>query len=163
MVAVRNLWSLPPVKLLCVFAVAGIQKTVENRKAQPHQRRGSCQGAALGKVQVHVPTWGSEDVWSCGAQRTRAEPSTHITPSAFKGSLELCFIKIILYFFGLGRLSDWWISCRSHAPGPKTAGVWNGSDLLEATWSTHGCCKLEADQKVGELQDSSLEKVRAGG
>ncbi|XP_026704801.1 transmembrane protein 229B isoform X3 [Athene cunicularia] len=31
-------------------------------------------------------------------------------------------------------------------------------DLLEATWLTHGCCEPGADQKAGELQDSSPEE-----
>lgn len=59
MVAV-NLWSLTPVPLLWVFAVAEIQKDGGERKAQPHPRRGSSQGGALGKGQVQVLCVGSK-------------------------------------------------------------------------------------------------------
>lgn len=44
----RNLWSLAPVKLLCVFAVAGIQEDSEESKgsASPEERQlpGGCPG-----------------------------------------------------------------------------------------------------------------------
>lgn len=101
----------------------GSNRTAESRKAQPHQRRGSCQRAALGENKVQVPDWGSEEVRSSRVQCTRAKLSIHIALSVFKASLALCFIKIKLYFFGLGRLSGWCTSCWSHAPGLKVAGI----------------------------------------
>ncbi|KAI1237829.1 hypothetical protein IHE44_0013916 [Lamprotornis superbus] len=51
MVAV-NLWSLTLVKLLCVFDVAEIQEDSAEQEGSASPKRGSCQGASLGKGQM---------------------------------------------------------------------------------------------------------------
>lgn len=100
------------------------RRTVESRKAQPPPRRGSCQGAALGKGQVQVLcTGGSEEVRSSRAQCTGAKLSLHMACSVFETSLALCCIKIKMYFFGLGQLSGCCVNCWSHTPGLETTGI----------------------------------------
>lgn len=71
---------------------------MESSKAQPHARRGSCQGAALGKGQVRVLCGDSKEISSSRAQCTGAKLSIHIASSVFKTSLALCCIKIKIYF-----------------------------------------------------------------
>ncbi|XP_066854681.1 transmembrane protein 229B isoform X2 [Anser cygnoides] len=78
MVAVRNLWSLAPVKLPRCLLWLGSRRTVKSGRTQPRQRRGSCQEPAregclvgvlaVGHTQQARKRQASEAAWTCWRQ-----------------------------------------------------------------------------------------------
>jgi len=88
----------------------GSRRTARSQTAQPDGRSGSCQGAALGEGQAPA-----------GALEKPGHPGPGVPELSYPYTLS--FIKIKLYFFGLGRLAGWCVSCWPHALGPKTAGI----------------------------------------